>query len=119
MDICFGSVWRTPCQDTWGIEETQVVCRELGFCQQGGMLAGLSTDTSIAITKISFPYTGRLVTGQSYQDYIPYDISEVNCTGDEATLSGCSVIYPASNCGNYVGAGVSCYSSKSCVEYMH
>ncbi len=52
MDFCFGSVWRTPCQDTWGIEETQVVCRELGFCQQGGMLVGLSTDTSIAINLV-------------------------------------------------------------------
>ncbi len=38
VDICFGSVWLTPCQDSWGIEETRVVCRELGFCQQGGVL---------------------------------------------------------------------------------
>ncbi len=52
MDICDGRYWRTPCQDTWGIEETRVVCRELGFCQQGGMLVGLSTDTSIAINLV-------------------------------------------------------------------
>ncbi len=39
VDICLDNFWHTPCQDTWGIEETQVVCRELGFCQQGGMLA--------------------------------------------------------------------------------
>ncbi|XP_064392932.1 tyrosine-protein phosphatase Lar-like isoform X3 [Halichondria panicea] len=90
VDICDGRYWRTPCQDTWGIEETRVVCRELGFCQQGG----------------------RLVTGHSYQEYILFDINEVNCTGDEATLSNCSVtLYYSSNCGNYVGAGVSCYST--------
>ncbi len=59
-------------------------------------------------------YTGSLVTGQSYQRYIQYDINEVNCTGDEARLSNCSVTdYYSSNCGNYIGAGVSCYSSKS------
>ena len=58
-------------------------------------------------------YTGSLVTGQSYQDYIPGGINKVNCTGDEATLRGCSV---TSNCGSGVGAGVSCYSSKSCVR---
>ncbi|XP_064392934.1 uncharacterized protein LOC135340513 [Halichondria panicea] len=92
VDICFGSVWLTPCQDSWGIEETRVVCRELGFCQQGG----------------------RLVTGQSYQNYIPNYINEVNCTGDEATLSGCSVTDYSSNCdSSYVGAGVSCYSTPN------
>ncbi len=36
VDICLYSRWYTPCQDSWGIEETHVVCRELGFCQQGG-----------------------------------------------------------------------------------
>ena len=35
VDICVDGYWYTPCQDTWGIEETRVVCRELGFCQQG------------------------------------------------------------------------------------
>ncbi len=64
-------------------------------------------------------YTGSLVTGQSYQRYIPWDVNEVNCTGDEATLSNCSVIYPSSNCDTFVGAGVSCYSSKSCVKIHH
>ncbi len=39
VDICVDGIWFTPCQDSWGIEETRVVCRELGFCQQGGMLA--------------------------------------------------------------------------------
>ncbi|XP_064392916.1 phosphatidylinositol phosphatase PTPRQ-like isoform X3 [Halichondria panicea] len=88
VDICVNRRWYTPCQDNWEIEETRVVCRELGFCQQGG----------------------SLVTGQSYQRYIPWDVNEVNCTGDEATLSNCSVIYPSSNCDTFVGAGVSCYS---------
>ena len=63
--------------------------------------------------------TGHLVTGQSYQDNIPLTVNEVNCTGDEATLSNCSVIYPASNCSNRVGAGVSCYSSKSSVNCIN
>ncbi len=63
--------------------------------------------------------TGHLVTGQSYQDNIPLTVNEVNCTGDEATLSNCSVIYPASNCSSGVGAGVSCYSSMSSVNYIN
>ena len=64
-----------------------------------------------------FSILGRFVTGQSYQDYIPRRINEVDCTGDEATLSGCSVTRYSSNCGSDVGAGVSCYSSKSI--YIH
>ena len=38
VDICVNRRWYTPCQDNWEIEETRVVCRELGFCQQGGVL---------------------------------------------------------------------------------
>ncbi len=38
VDICLDYYWYTPCQDSWGLEETHVVCRELGFCQQGGEL---------------------------------------------------------------------------------
>ena len=69
-------------------------------------------------------HAGSLVTGQSYQDYIPVNI-EVNCTGDEATLRGCSVNNYLSDSGSGSGSGacllarVSCYSSKSCVKYIH
>ncbi len=71
------------------------------------------------ITCPCIAHAGSLVTGQSYQDNVRVDILEVNCTGHEATLSNCSVIDASSNCGSYVGAGVSCYSSKSCVKYIH
>ncbi len=36
MEVCLEGRWHTPCHETWGIEETQVVCRQLEFCQQGG-----------------------------------------------------------------------------------
>ncbi len=76
-------------------------------------IAGIHIRQSLAISHC----TGSLAIGQSYQGNVT--VVEVNCTGDEATLSNCSVIYPSSNCSSYVGAGVSCYSSKSCVKCIH
>ncbi len=38
VEVCLEGRRHIPCQETWGLEETRVVCRQLGFCQQGGLL---------------------------------------------------------------------------------
>ena len=35
MQICFNGNWRAVCDSGWGIEDAQVVCRQLGFSTQG------------------------------------------------------------------------------------
>ena len=35
MFICDNGEWRAVCDEGWGIEDTQVVCRQLGYDTQG------------------------------------------------------------------------------------
>ena len=35
LEICYNSNWGTVCQDRWGNEDSFVVCRQLGYAENG------------------------------------------------------------------------------------
>ena len=38
MEICFGNVWGTVCDDLWDSNDAKVVCRQLGLATNGNSI---------------------------------------------------------------------------------
>ncbi|XP_068026523.1 deleted in malignant brain tumors 1 protein-like [Melanerpes formicivorus] len=91
LEVLHNGTWGTVCDDSWGPPEGQVVCRQLG-CG----------------TLLSVAPGGRYGegTGQIWLD-------EVNCTGEEETLSKCqSRPWGQHNCQHLEDASVECSDSS-------
>ena len=88
VEICINNTWGTVCQDHWSINNSAVVCRQLGHTFEG----------AISIAPTSVPDG----TG-------PIWLDNVACRGDETRLTDC----PANplgthNCTHFNDVGVQC-----------
>ena len=84
--IYHSSSWRYVCDDYWGMQDAEVVCRQLGL--------GGASSAPVSITIAAF--------GNFWLD-------DVQCTGTEETLSDCNARpWGAENCNSAEGAGAVC-----------
>ena len=80
-----GGVWGTVCADGWGINEANVVCRQLGFQS-----------------------ATRACGGACYGEGAgPIWMDDVACMGNERTLQSC-MHSTSHDCGHGKDAGVEC-----------
>ncbi|XP_072167287.1 scavenger receptor cysteine-rich domain-containing group B protein-like [Diadema setosum] len=85
VEIYHNNEWGTVCDDGWGQDEAEVVCRQLGF---GGV---------IYLSESFGPGTG------------PIHLDDVRCVGTESRLSYCShEPWGSNNCGHSEDVGVRC-----------
>uniref|UniRef100_A0A1X7VPG7 Deleted in malignant brain tumors 1 protein n=1 Tax=Amphimedon queenslandica TaxID=400682 RepID=A0A1X7VPG7_AMPQE len=87
VELCVENTWTTLCDQSWDIEDAQVVCRQLGFSIYG--------------------------TLPEYNCYTESDLSfgitDLNCTGNEDHLLNCSHSNAAlHNCQSHSDASVVC-----------
>jgi len=89
VELCLHGRWGTVCDDDWDSREAAVVCRQLGYTENG------------------YPWAiGRAGFGQG-QDLIFLD--QTNCEGTEATLLDCRADgLGEHNCQHFEDASVSC-----------
>lgn len=37
VEVCFNNIWGTVCDNGWGVDEAEVVCKQLGFDPEGNL----------------------------------------------------------------------------------
>ncbi len=95
VEICNNNVWGTVCDDSWGIADAQVACRQLGL--------GTPAAQTLASSAVADG------TGQIWLD-------DVQCAGNETRLIDCSArTLGTHNCGHSEDAGVRC-TGATCMQ---
>uniref|UniRef100_A0A8C2P9T3 SRCR domain-containing protein n=1 Tax=Capra hircus TaxID=9925 RepID=A0A8C2P9T3_CAPHI len=89
VELHFNGTWGTVCDDSWDLQDAEVVCRQLSC---GGA--------------VSAPGRARFGRGLG-----PIALDDVKCVGTEARLCG----WFTHNCGHHEDAGVVCSGEHRCL----
>ena len=102
VEVCLDGQWGTVCDDEWDKAEAQVVCRQLGFSNYND----------------SVPLRGA----QFGPGIVPIHLDDLNCFGNETTLSECQHNGVGNHdCLHFKDASVICISSRflaTCCIYI-
>ncbi|XP_028394866.1 deleted in malignant brain tumors 1 protein-like [Dendronephthya gigantea] len=87
VEVYYNGSWGTVCDDSWGMDEARVVCRQLGFLDAEAAYQGRDVDDG---------------TGKIWLD-------NVDCRGSESSLFSCRHRgWGRHDCGHHEDAGVRC-----------
>ena len=102
VEVQYKGVWGTICGDSWDLRDADVVCRQLGYER------ALSAPRD---TTFRYPTPGQN-TGQIWLD-------EVNCEGNETSISDCNHLgFAAHDCRYHFDAGVVCRPTSKAMKHL-
>ena len=126
VKVCQGGVWGTICDDHWTQEDTDVVCRQLGFLSSGIIAitnflhCGKSIYICSSIHSILFILVALLYAGKIYTFYGegkgPILLNNVKCLGIEYGVLECVYDHNTADCSHSDDVGVMCHSCKSAIH---
>ena len=122
VEICINNQWGTVTDDGWSSNETQVVCRQLGYSTDGKTWKQLklkSSSNDILATLMchaGVQYSGSAYFGQGNGSIF---LDNVTCNGSEASLLSCSYTAPTSSDSHSEDVGVKCQGQQCCTHNIH
>ena len=93
VELLYQGTWGTICDDSWDLNDAEVVCRQLGF--------------ESALEAVSNGYFGP------GNETMPIWLDNVDCYGNEESITEClHQSFGENNCRHYEDAGVRCYGKE-------
>ena len=110
MEVCRNQQWGRVCDDHWDERDSTVVCRQLGFSEEGTFSIRLvdimPVQTSITTISGAEAVVATVsVPNQFGASTLPFHLDDVGCNGSETNILDC---LPRHNCGDIENAGVQC-----------
>ena len=104
VEYCSGGVWGTVCDNTWDVNDANVVCKQLGYASIGELLhQSAHLILSVLYTLGATPF----YNAQFGQGTGPVTINIIGCTGNEQNVQNCTLSTPSS-CTHFNDAGLRC-----------
>lgn len=110
VEVCYNGFWGIVCEDTFGIFDGQVVCRQLGYSDSKNSCCIYHLyKIVLSLSESCFHYAGIVEVfygGGSFGEYNPgMWINEIYCIGTEENIFDCNRRFK-SIC--YVDVGIRC-----------
>ena len=114
VEVCTDNfyTWGTVCDRQWSPLHTMVICKHLGYEENGGKL-----DEDNYLRAFSFFFLGSYFSSDYFgQGTIPVVMDYVNCSGSESNLWDCNHFTHSYGCTHSDDVGVRCQPG---VLHMH
>ena len=112
VEVCFGNLWGTICHNSWDNRDAGVICKQLFNSSSFGKLHVLPQQLAILQFTCFVVYLGgHAINGSSFGSGDgPIVIQNINCNGNETSLTDCSTITSTTSpCNDSTVAGLECF----------
>ena len=114
IEVCHHGIWGTVCDRSWHLQDSAVVCRQLGYSSSGIALINQSLVVRACLCLTIVCHLGATARYNAFygQGTGPVIIGDIACTGLESSLFDCPNILFGQYCLHSDDVGVVCLPGK-------